>query len=204
MKSDSVKIGRIGITKRGRKRIYWMETKAGHKGQKHFRWGALKSKKLDQIVNLYNAAWGGSLRARKALERRYHAPSGSFQSRDTFFDNEIKTKIDPLKDSDHVFCLVLAEIKKMHGALKAELQHKISIGRGNIRRERLRARPVRLPFSDFVCKAVSLNAQLRKLEKEDAPKLWSPEKLDEFLETVAPIREAIGRIEKIRQVKVNR
>lgn len=70
------------------------------------------------------------------------------------------------------------------------------------KRRELQSPVARNLFSDFVNKFAGIRVTFQELEAEAPMDTWSPEKLDEFLETAEPIKEKIERAEKLRLGKI--
>jgi hypothetical protein len=66
------------------------------------------------------------------------------------------------------------------------------------RRKELQSAHARNLFSDYVSRVASLRVLFEELEVEEPMERWSPDKLDEFLEEAAPVKERITRAEKLR------
>lgn len=85
-------------------------------------------------------------------------------------------------------------------ALKQEMQMAFkSLGMiESTKRPELQSAVTRNLFSDWVNKSTGLYLVMDELEKEEPMDRWTPEKLDEFLETSLPMKERILRAERLR------
>ena len=65
------------------------------------------------------------------------------------------------------------------------------------RRKELQSAQARNLFSDFVSRTAGLGVLFEELEEEEPMEQWPPDKLQEFLDSVVPVREKIERAEKL-------